>query len=203
MAGRSSGGGAEVALRGRRAGVRHPDRPLIDPAPARADPSGRAPASERPPLDGTLEASTPSRSLLDHEDQYRRSEEPYPGPEEFSAARAVGWADRSTATSQIDGHRPGRPVFRAAERAAAPASTTSPTTSTATACSCTCIPTPDGRCTAFSSCPIREAGAIRVRGAGGTAGRPEMVPRRLGAQPTRATAMTRRHHAARWEPRLG
>jgi hypothetical protein len=30
---------------------------------------------------------------LDHEDQYRRSEEPYPGPEEFSARTFVNWND--------------------------------------------------------------------------------------------------------------
>jgi hypothetical protein len=30
---------------------------------------------------------------LDHEDQYRRSEEPYPGPEEFSASAVVNWSD--------------------------------------------------------------------------------------------------------------
>jgi hypothetical protein len=30
---------------------------------------------------------------LDHEDQYRRSEEPYSGPEEFSARAYVNWSD--------------------------------------------------------------------------------------------------------------
>ena len=53
----------------------------------------------RPPrssavLDGTLDAFDFSEPLeLDHEDQYRRSEEPYAGPEDFSAAAAVNWDD--------------------------------------------------------------------------------------------------------------
>lgn len=47
-----------------------------------------------PPLDGTLEGFDPGEPLqLDHEDQYRRSEEPYPGPEEFSARAYVNWND--------------------------------------------------------------------------------------------------------------
>ena len=38
--------------------------------------------------------SIPSEPLeLDHEDQYRRSEEPYAGPEEFSARALVNWSD--------------------------------------------------------------------------------------------------------------
>ena len=45
-----------------------------------------------PALDGTLDGFDCSEPLeLDHEDQYRRSEEPYPGPEEFSARGYVNW----------------------------------------------------------------------------------------------------------------
>jgi hypothetical protein len=50
--------------------------------------------AERPALDGTLDGFDTSEPLeLDHEDQYRRSEEPYAGPEEFSARAFVNWAD--------------------------------------------------------------------------------------------------------------
>lgn len=47
-----------------------------------------------PALDGTLEGFHVGEPLeLDHEDQYRRSEEPYPGPEAFSARAYVNWND--------------------------------------------------------------------------------------------------------------
>ena len=50
------------------------------------------PVADPPPLDGTLEGFETTEPLtLDHEDQYRRSEEPYSGPEEFSAAAYVNW----------------------------------------------------------------------------------------------------------------
>ena len=49
---------------------------------------------DSPVLDGTLDDFDASEPLeLDHEDQYRRSEEPYPGPEEFSARAFVNWSD--------------------------------------------------------------------------------------------------------------
>ncbi|HSJ74670.1 MAG TPA: hypothetical protein VK899_00515, partial [Gemmatimonadales bacterium] len=50
--------------------------------------------AEAPALDGSLDGFDTSEPLeLDHEDQYRRSEEPYPGPEEFSARAFVNWSD--------------------------------------------------------------------------------------------------------------
>jgi hypothetical protein len=49
---------------------------------------------DAPVLDGSLDDFDPSEPLeLDHEDQYRRSEEPYPGPEAFSARAFVNWND--------------------------------------------------------------------------------------------------------------
>jgi heparinase II/III-like protein/alginate lyase len=49
---------------------------------------------DSPVLDGTMDGFDSSEPLeLDHEDQYRRSEEPYPGPEEFSARAFVNWND--------------------------------------------------------------------------------------------------------------
>ena len=49
-----------------------------------------------PALDGTLEGFDLSVPLaLDHEDQYRRSEEPYPGPDQFSATAWANWDDEA------------------------------------------------------------------------------------------------------------
>jgi hypothetical protein len=52
--------------------------------------------AEAPALDGSLDGFDSDEPLqLDHEDQYRRSEEPYPGPEEFSATATVNWSDEA------------------------------------------------------------------------------------------------------------
>ncbi len=49
-----------------------------------------------PALDGTPEGFETAEPLqLDHEDQYRRSEEPYAGPDAFSATAAVNWTDEA------------------------------------------------------------------------------------------------------------
>jgi hypothetical protein len=48
----------------------------------------------RPALDGTLDGFDESQPLaLDHEDQYRRSEEPYSGPDDFAAVACANWDD--------------------------------------------------------------------------------------------------------------
>ncbi len=51
---------------------------------------------EPPPLDGSLGGFDDAYPIaLDHEDQYRRSEEPFAGPEEFAATAWLNWdADR-------------------------------------------------------------------------------------------------------------
>jgi hypothetical protein len=71
-----------------------PFRPLIEhnrPLPVHGV---ALPVSEPPALDGSLEGFDPGAPLLlDHEDQYRRSESPYPGPEEFSATVWINWND--------------------------------------------------------------------------------------------------------------
>jgi hypothetical protein len=58
---------------------------------------GVAPWIDVPPaLDGTLEGFDLSHPLaLDHEDQYRRSEEPYAGPDELAATAWVNWDDEA------------------------------------------------------------------------------------------------------------
>jgi len=99
--------GAKVSLRGmRRTAAEAVKRPLIDrdrPTPM----SGLALSlHDPPPLDGSLDAFDFSAPLeLDHEDQYRRSEEPYAGPEEFSATAAVGW-DHGVVYVAVDVRKP-------------------------------------------------------------------------------------------------
>ncbi len=86
-------GAGRVRLSGRRA-PEPPIEPLLEldrPTPA----VGAAVRVEKAPaLDGTLDGFDTSEPLkLELEDQYRRSEEPYPGPEDFSAVAHAGWDD--------------------------------------------------------------------------------------------------------------
>lgn len=83
-------GGETIRLRGAR--TTQPDFEPFVTAIRPLETRGQAPwIAEPPALDGTLDGfNTSSPLLLDHEDQYRRSEEPYSGPEEFSA---TGWAN--------------------------------------------------------------------------------------------------------------
>jgi hypothetical protein len=66
--------------------------PLLNLEPP-SRPTGIALRSDAPPpLDGSTDGFDTSEPLrLDLEDQYRRSEEPYPGPEEFSAVCWANW----------------------------------------------------------------------------------------------------------------
>ena len=67
-----------------------------------------------PALDGTLDGFDLSAPLaLDHEDQYRRSEEPYAGPDELSATAWVNWDDEALYVA-VDVIKPDV-VFRPAE----------------------------------------------------------------------------------------
>ena len=93
-------GGWEVvtgASRVRLAGGREPEPPfaplleLDRPQPAMA---AALRVTEAPPLDGTLAGFDTSEPLrLELEDQYRRSEEAYSGPEDFSAVAYAAWDD--------------------------------------------------------------------------------------------------------------
>jgi hypothetical protein len=95
-------GGWEIAsgaTRVRLAGSRDaepPFEPLLEidrPEPALA---AALRVDEPPALDGTSDGFDPSEPLvLGLEDQYRRSEEPYPGPEDFSAVAYAGWDERT------------------------------------------------------------------------------------------------------------
>ncbi|HEX4628926.1 MAG TPA: heparinase II/III family protein, partial [Gemmatimonadales bacterium] len=86
------------AARVRLAGGRAPEPPfeplleLDKPAPA----AGAALRVDgpSPPLNGSLDGFDTSEPLrLELEDQYRRSEEPYAGPEDFSAVAYAAWSD--------------------------------------------------------------------------------------------------------------
>jgi hypothetical protein len=89
----SPAGGARVRLAGGRT-PEPPFTPLIElnaPTPALA---AALRVSEPPLLDGSLGGFDTSEPLrLELEDQYRRSEEPYAGPEEFSGVAYAGWDD--------------------------------------------------------------------------------------------------------------
>ncbi|HXF96023.1 MAG TPA: sugar-binding protein, partial [Gemmatimonadales bacterium] len=69
-----------------------PFRPLLELEPPRPAAGVAFRVAEPPALDGTATGFDTSEPLrLDLEDQYRRSEEPYPGPDEFSAAAHAAW----------------------------------------------------------------------------------------------------------------
>ncbi len=94
--------GWEIATRAGRvrlAGGRTPEPPfaplleLDAPTPATA---AALRVHAPPPLDGSLDGFDTSEPIrLDLEDQYRRSEEPYPGPEDFSAQAYAAWDDNA------------------------------------------------------------------------------------------------------------
>jgi Heparinase II/III-like protein len=66
--------------------------PLFDPDRPAAVQGVAWHAAEPPSLDGSADGFEQGEALaLDYEDQYRRSEEPYPGPEEFSAVGSALW----------------------------------------------------------------------------------------------------------------
>jgi len=86
-------GSARVRLAGARA-PEPPFQPLLEldrPTPALG---AALRVGESPPLDGMPDGFDTSEPLrLELEDQYRRSEEPYGGPEDLSAAAYAGWDD--------------------------------------------------------------------------------------------------------------
>jgi hypothetical protein len=89
----ATGSDEVVRLGGRRAAPRVFEPLVTRDAPLRQ--SGVALHVSPPPaLDGTLDGFDPAEPLaLDHEDQYRRSEEPYSGPDDFSAVAFANWDD--------------------------------------------------------------------------------------------------------------
>lgn len=86
-------GAGRIRLAGGRA-PEPPFAPLLEldkPAPAAAV---ALRADVPPPLDGSLDGFDTGEPLrLDLEDQYRRSEEPYAGPDDFAAVAYAAWDD--------------------------------------------------------------------------------------------------------------
>jgi hypothetical protein len=86
--------GGEIRLGGRRPAA-PAKQPFLEIEPEPSPASGAALRVDAPPaLDGTLDGFDPSEPLvLDTEDQYRRSEEPWSGPEDFAARAYAAWDD--------------------------------------------------------------------------------------------------------------
>jgi heparinase II/III-like protein len=87
----AAGGGGAVRLGGP-VEVEPPFAPILEIDPPRPATGLAYRVANSPALDGTLEGFDLSEPLrLDTEDQYRRAEEPYGGPEELAAVAYAGW----------------------------------------------------------------------------------------------------------------
>jgi hypothetical protein len=144
----------------------NPDRPLVVQGVA-------AHTLEPPSLDGTPDGFTPSEPMaLDYEDQYRRSEEPYPGPEEFSATVLANW-DEAALYLAIDVVKP-EVIVRAFD--APPLRLDNePEDIHADGVQVYLRPEAEGPVFGFLVVPGDKDGALRVHPASGCAGAPEMV----------------------------
>jgi hypothetical protein len=91
--------GSHIALRGhRREPLARLDLPVVGSELAKYTPPEATVfhLAEPPGLDGRVDGFVTDAPLhLDHDDQYRRTESPYPGPDEFSARAWLGWDERA------------------------------------------------------------------------------------------------------------
>jgi hypothetical protein len=135
---------------------------------------------DAPPLDGTLDGFDAGEPLvLDHEDQYRRSEEPYAGPEEFSASAIVNWNDEALFLA-VDVIKP--ELFPRDPHAPPHRLDNEPDEIHGDGIQVYLRLAEDDLVIGLLIVPSTEAGALIVRGVPGTAGAPGMV--RGGWQPT-------------------
>jgi hypothetical protein len=189
-----------VDLRGLRRAPPRRSGPLIDHA-RRTPVTGVAVAAPGPPaLDGTLHGFDFSESLqLDHEDQYRRSEEPYPGPEEFAASAAVQWDEQGIYL----GLEVRKPELRLRGADAAPLRLDNePDDIHADGVQVYLRPAPEGPVYGFLVVPSDDDGSVRVRAVAGTAADPAMV--RGAWQPTdQGYALTVGIALPEWNPLTG
>jgi hypothetical protein len=165
--------GTTVQLRGLRRSAPRVSGPLIDHA-RRTPMGGVALGVLNPPaLDGALDGFDFSEPLeVDHEDQYRRSEEPYAGAEEFSASAAVHWDEHGIYV----GVNVRKPELRIRSAAAPPLRLDNePDDIHADGVQLYVRPAPDGPVYGFLVTPSGDDGSIRVRAAAGTVGDPAMV----------------------------
>jgi hypothetical protein len=184
-------------------GLRRPPvapSPLIDlNRPTRA--TGAALYVQHPPeLDGALDSFDASEPMtLDYDDQYRRSEEPYHGPEEFSATLLANWNEDAlylgvdVVKAEVTVRPDDAPPLRLDNE---------PDDIHADGLQVYLRPETDGSVYGFLVVPADQAGGIRVRTVSGTAGSPEMV---TGAwQPTgTGYSMALRLALPAWSPRGG
>ena len=193
--------GNRVSLRGlRRAPIEPAARPLIDRARQTPVTGVALGLADPPVLDGTLDSFDFSAPLeLDHEDQYRRSEEPYTGPEEFSAVAAVSW-DGDALYLGVDVRKP-ELVVRG--DAAPPLRLDNePDDIHADGIQFYLRPAPDQPMYGFLVVPAGDDGAIRVHVASGAAGEPGMV--RGAWQPTESGySLSVAVAPPGWDPRPG
>jgi len=191
--------GATVRLRGLRRAVPpsaplfNPDRPVVVRA--------AAPHAARPPaLDGSLDGFDGAEPIaLDYEDQYRRSEEPYPGPEEFSATAVVNWDDGALYLG-VEVIKPD--VILRPEGAPPLRFDNDPEDIHADGIQVYLRPAPEAPVHGFLVALAGDDGTLRVHGAEGTAGTPGMASGRwrrseAGYSLSLAIAMPG------WEPRGG
>jgi len=167
-----SGSQGTVRLAGLRRGS-SARKALIDlNRPTRA--AGTAPHVSPPPaLDGTLDGFDADEPLtMDYDDQYRRSEEPYPGPDELSATALVNW-DEDALYLGVEVVKPDVVV----RPAAAPPLRldNEPDDIHADGVQVYLRPVADGPVYGFLVTLADEEGGVRVRPAGESAGTPEMV----------------------------
>jgi hypothetical protein len=173
-------GGATVELGGVRRVSPKVSRPLIDPD-RRTPVTGAALGVVDPPsIDGALDGFDFAQPLaLDHEDQYRRSEEPYPGPDQFAASAAVHWDEHGLYVG-VDVRNPELRIRGAAEPPLR--LDNEPDDIHADGVQVYVRPAPDRPVYGFLVVPSGEDGSLRIRAATGTEGDPAMV--RGGWQPT-------------------
>ena len=167
-----SSGATTARLRG----LRRPpssSRPLIDLERAARAHAGAPRLDAPPPLDGTLDGFDGSEPLtLDYEDRYRRSEEPYGGPEEFSAVGMVNWDEAAlylgvdVAKSHVVLRSPDAPPLRLDNE---------PDDVHADGIQVYLRPSDEGPVYGFLIVPADESGGLRIRGLASSGGTPEMV----------------------------
>jgi hypothetical protein len=191
-------GDATVRLRGLRRAA--PARaPLFDPDRPTVARGVAWHAAQPPSLDGSADGFEDAEALaLDYEDQYRRSEEPYPGPEEFSALGAALW-DAEALYLSVDVVKP--EVVVRPDDAPPLRYDNDPDDVHADGMQLYLRPAEDAPVYGFLVA-LGGDGRLRVRGASGTAGTPEMVSGRW--QPTESGyRVTLAIGLAGWEPRGG
>ena len=185
------------------AGLRRPPvttAPLIDVnKPVRA--SGTALyVRAAPALDGSLDGFDASEPMtLDYDDQYRRSEEPYHGPEEFSATLLANWNEDAiylgvdVVKAEVLVRPDGAPPLRLDNE---------PDDIHADGLQVYLRPEADGPVYGFLVVPSDDEGSIRVNATSGSAGSPDMV---TGSWQNTDTgySMTIRVALPDWSPRGG